>query len=140
MSKFRQWLKQPRLGAYVAALGAARAAFEYSRKASSLALLATAVAAGGVAAEPGVGDDKILFGQSAAFEGPAAALGVGVREGILAAFLEANASGGVHGRRLGQLIPLLQKAEKVPGRHDIPRHVHAVAPTLGGAPSIRRYR
>jgi len=51
-------------------------------------------------AEPGVLDDRILFGQSAAFEGPAAALGLGMREGILASFNEANATGGVNGRRL----------------------------------------
>jgi branched-chain amino acid transport system substrate-binding protein len=51
-------------------------------------------------AEPGVFDDRIMFGQSAAFEGPAAALGLGMREGILASFNEANAAGGVNGRRL----------------------------------------
>ena len=51
-------------------------------------------------AEPGVSDDRIVFGQSAAFDGPAAALGVGMREGILAAFSEANAGGGVKGHRL----------------------------------------
>src|ERR1700751_1976988 len=51
-------------------------------------------------AEPGVFDDRILFGQSAAFEGPAAALGLGMREGILASFNEANAAGGVNGHRL----------------------------------------
>jgi ABC-type branched-subunit amino acid transport system substrate-binding protein len=51
-------------------------------------------------AEPGVFDDRIVFGQSAAFEGPAAALGLGMREGILAAFSEANATGGVNSRRL----------------------------------------
>lgn len=51
-------------------------------------------------AEPGVFDDRIVFGQSAAFEGPAAALGLGMREGILASFNEANATGGVNGRRL----------------------------------------
>jgi len=51
-------------------------------------------------AEPGVFDDRVLFGQSAAFEGPAAALGLGMREGILASFNEANAIGGVNGRRL----------------------------------------
>ena len=51
-------------------------------------------------AEPGVFDDRIVFGQSAAFEGPAAALGLGMREGILASFNEANAAGGVNGRRL----------------------------------------
>src|SRR5215472_3789800 len=42
--------------------------------------------------EPGVFDDRIVFGQSAAFDGPAAALGLGMREGILAAFNEANAA------------------------------------------------
>jgi ABC-type branched-subunit amino acid transport system substrate-binding protein len=51
-------------------------------------------------AEPGVFDDRIVFGQSAAFGGPAAALGLGMREGILAAFKEANAAGGVNGRKL----------------------------------------
>jgi len=51
-------------------------------------------------ADPGVFDDKIVFGQSAAFKGPAAVLGLGMREGILAAFNEANAAGGVHGRKL----------------------------------------
>jgi ABC-type branched-subunit amino acid transport system substrate-binding protein len=42
----------------------------------------------------------IVFGQSAAFEGPAAALGIGMRQGILAAFAEANAAGGAKGRKL----------------------------------------
>jgi ABC-type branched-subunit amino acid transport system substrate-binding protein len=41
-----------------------------------------------------------VFGQSAAFEGPAAALGLGMRQGILAAFAEANTAGGVNGRKL----------------------------------------
>ncbi|MEE9210244.1 MAG: ABC transporter substrate-binding protein [Kiloniellales bacterium] len=50
--------------------------------------------------EPGVFDDRIVFGQSAAFKGPAAALGLGMRQGILAAFEEANAGGGVNGRKL----------------------------------------
>jgi branched-chain amino acid transport system substrate-binding protein len=51
-------------------------------------------------AEPGVSDTRIAFGQSAAFEGPAAALGLAMREGILAAFSEVNAAGGVDGRTL----------------------------------------
>src|SRR5215470_7691059 len=51
-------------------------------------------------ADPGVFDDRIVFGQSAALKGPAGALGLGMREGILAAFHEANTAGGVHGRRL----------------------------------------
>ena len=51
-------------------------------------------------AESGVFDDRIVFGESAAFDGPAAALGLGMRDGILAAFKEANDAGGVNGRRL----------------------------------------
>jgi branched-chain amino acid transport system substrate-binding protein len=51
-------------------------------------------------ADPGVFDDRIVFGQSAALKGPAAALGLGMREGIVAAFQEANATGGVRGRKL----------------------------------------
>ena len=51
-------------------------------------------------ADPGVFDDRIVFGQSAALKGPAATLGLGMRDGILAAFQEANAAGGVHGRKL----------------------------------------
>lgn len=49
---------------------------------------------------PGVRDDRIVFGQSAALTGPAADLGISMRLGILAAFAEANRAGGVHGRRL----------------------------------------
>src|SRR6266513_1973875 len=52
------------------------------------------------ASEVGVFDNRILFGQSAALEGSAAALGLGMREGILAAFNEVNAAGGVKGRPL----------------------------------------
>jgi ABC-type branched-subunit amino acid transport system substrate-binding protein len=50
--------------------------------------------------EIGVSSDRILFGQVAALSGPSSALGQGMREGILAAFAEINAKGGVHGRRL----------------------------------------
>jgi branched-chain amino acid transport system substrate-binding protein len=53
-----------------------------------------------VLAEDGVAQDKILFGQTAALDGPAAALGVGMRDGLLAAFKEANDAGGVNGRKL----------------------------------------
>ena len=42
----------------------------------------------------GVFDDRVVFGQSAAFSGPAQELG------IMAAFEEANRNGGVHGRML----------------------------------------
>jgi branched-chain amino acid transport system substrate-binding protein len=51
-------------------------------------------------ADPGVLGDRIVFGESAAFSGPAAALGLSMREGILAAFNETNKAGGVHGRKL----------------------------------------
>ena len=48
----------------------------------------------------GVFDGRILFGQSAAFSGPARELGTNMRLGIRAAFHEVNESGGVHGRVL----------------------------------------
>jgi len=63
-------------------------------------LVATGLIAGTALAEPGVSDQTILFGQSAALDGPASALGVGVRDGIAAAFKEANDAGGVKGRKL----------------------------------------
>lgn len=53
-----------------------------------------------IRAEDGVSADKILFGQVAALNGPAQALGQGMREGILAAFGEVNRTGGVNGRKL----------------------------------------
>jgi len=65
--------------------------------ASLAALLLAAVPAG---AEDGVSADAIVFGQPAALEGPAAALGTGMRTGINAAFEEANKKGGIHGRKL----------------------------------------
>ena len=52
------------------------------------------------AGSPGVFDDRILFGQSAAFSGLASQLGAGMKLGIEAAFAEANRNGGVHGRQL----------------------------------------
>ena len=49
---------------------------------------------------PGVYDERVVFGQSAVFSGPARQLGEEMRRGILSAFHEANREGGVHGRRL----------------------------------------
>lgn len=74
-------------------------------------VLALAVAGSGEAAtddptatspetSPGVFDDRVVFGQSAAFSGPAQALGRAMRLGIEAAFHERNETGGVHGRML----------------------------------------
>jgi branched-chain amino acid transport system substrate-binding protein len=51
-------------------------------------------------AEDGVTDAKIVFGQVAALQGPAQALGQGMRQGMLAAFEVANRDGGIFGRRL----------------------------------------
>ena len=48
----------------------------------------------------GLTTERILFGQSAALSGPAKELGRNMRMGILAAFDEVNAAGGVHGRVL----------------------------------------
>ena len=76
-----------------------------ARSSSKTAVLILAVAAvlmppAASRAEPGVFADRIVFGQSAAFTGPTADLGLGMRQGILAAFKEANSAGGVGGRRL----------------------------------------
>src|ERR1700756_279825 len=68
--------------------------------AAVLAFGATSLVIVPARAEQGVFDDRIVFGESAAFDGPAAALGLGMREGILASFNEANAPGGVNGHRL----------------------------------------
>ena len=48
----------------------------------------------------GVYPDKIIVGQSAAFNGPAQALGLGMRAGLQAAFHEVNEKGGVNGRKI----------------------------------------
>ena len=52
------------------------------------------------AAENGVTNDKILLGQAAVFSGPAAQLGIQMRNGIKAYFDQVNEKGGVHGRKL----------------------------------------
>src|SRR4051812_31793804 len=61
------------------------------------ALLATGIAA---SAEDGVSADKIVFGQPAPLDGPASALGLGMKMGLEAAFAEVNKAGGVKGRKL----------------------------------------
>src|SRR6202795_4108687 len=61
------------------------------------ALLATGISA---FAEDGVSADKIVFGQATALEGPASALGLGMKMGLEAAFAEINKAGGVKGRKL----------------------------------------
>ena len=49
---------------------------------------------------PGVSDDEIVVGSIQDLSGPIAMLGAPVRDGMLLRFEDANAAGGVHGRRL----------------------------------------
>ncbi len=65
-----------------------------------LYVLALAVTARAAQAEPGVTPTSILIGESAAFSGPAMALGNDMRAGALAYFQAVNAAGGVNGRRI----------------------------------------
>ncbi|MBR9819784.1 MAG: ABC transporter substrate-binding protein [Rhodobacteraceae bacterium] len=67
------------------------------------ALFAAALAvspAGLLQAGQGVTDTTVTFAQVAAMDGPASALGLGMKTGIEVAFAEANAAGGVHGRQV----------------------------------------
>ena len=78
------------------------------RLALRVAVLAAAILppGGGAAQEGGDGvfPDSIVFGQSAALEGPAGELGRNMNLGIRAAFEEANREGGVHGRVLRLIV------------------------------------
>ncbi|MDP9109079.1 MAG: ABC transporter substrate-binding protein, partial [Pseudomonadota bacterium] len=73
-----------------------------SRLLLSVSLLASlaGLLAAPAAAETGVTDQKILLGQSAAFSGPAAQLGIQMHAGAKAYFDQLNAQGGVHGRKI----------------------------------------
>ncbi len=59
-------------------------------------------------AETGVTDRIILLGQSAAFSGPAAQLGLQLNSGAKTYFDQVNAAGGVYGRK----IEIIQKDDK----------------------------
>lgn len=63
-------------------------------------LTATIFSGTSLAAEQGVTETTVSFVQVAALEGPVAALGQGMRQGLMAAFEEANRAGGVHGRTI----------------------------------------
>ena len=69
------------------------------------ATTSSATTAASTQTTPGVNDQRVLFGQSAALSGPAQELGLEMSLGINAAFHEANSKGGVAGRRL-ELITL----------------------------------
>ena len=69
--------------------------------ARGIAIAAIACLAGGVAAaEEGITPTSILIGQSAAFSGPAAQLGIQMRDGAKLWFDYVNTHGGVNGRRI----------------------------------------
>jgi len=51
-------------------------------------------------AENGVFNDKVVLGQAAVFSGPAAQLGIQMRNGIKAYLDHVNAQGGIHGRKI----------------------------------------
>jgi len=63
-------------------------------------LLILGLWSGFAAAENGVTPNKIVLGQAAVFSGPAAQLGIQMRNGIKAYLDAVNEKGGVHGRRL----------------------------------------
>jgi ABC-type branched-subunit amino acid transport system substrate-binding protein len=64
------------------------------------AVAAIALSGAPLAAEQGVTATEIHFAQVAALEGPAAALGLGMQQGLTAAFEEVNRAGGVNGRKI----------------------------------------
>ena len=68
----------------------------------TIAALAAAVLPAAAVAQgaPGVTPEKIRLGQAAVFSGPAAQLGIQMRNGIKAYFDHVNEAGGVHGRKL----------------------------------------
>ncbi len=77
--------------------------------------------------DPGIHPDRIVFGQTAAFSGPAQGLGIEMRRGIESAFAEANRVGGVNGRRL-ELVTLddayepeaaIANAQALIGAHEV---------------------
>jgi ABC-type branched-subunit amino acid transport system substrate-binding protein len=65
-----------------------------------LAAAAAMLAQGTAAQQVGVTADKIVLGQAAVFSGPAAELGIQMRNGVRAYFAHVNDKGGVHGRKL----------------------------------------
>src|SRR6266516_351446 len=90
---------KPKPARFVFAVGMVLAT-DTLRNAGLASVIAFAVAGTPALAEDGVTTDRIVFGQIAALEGPAQALGQGMRQGLLAAFAEANRAGGVAGRKL----------------------------------------
>src|SRR5258705_3425609 len=89
----------------------------------------TVVLAQGAAAENGVSADKILLGQSVALTGPAAQLGIQMRNGIVAYLDSVNAKGGVNGRKieLATLDDGYEPARTVPNTKKLIQESNVVA-------------
>src|SRR5262245_3085760 len=66
----------------------------------TILVLAVALGHAAPAAENGITNDKITLGQAAVFSGPAAQLGIQMRNGMKAYLDHVNEKGGVHGRKL----------------------------------------
>ena len=64
-----------------------------------------AVLTSNLIAEDGVTETEIILGQSCALDGPASALGTGMKAGLFAAFEKVNADGGINGKKI-KLISL----------------------------------
>ena len=94
----------------------------------------------GLAQEVGVSESHILFGQSAAFSGPARELGRNMRLGIEAAFHEANARDGVYDRKLElqSLDDAYEPEAAIANTHQL-IHEHKVFALIGavGTPTSR---
>ena len=94
-------VRRRRIAALAAVAAALTVAASCGRQAATTADASPAAPPPAPAAgDPGIFDDRVVFGQSAAFSGPASELGTQMNTGIEAAFQEANRAGGVHGRRL----------------------------------------
>jgi len=84
-------------------------------------LFSSAAISAAHSAEVGVSNDKVIVGQSVALTGPAAQLGIQMRNGIKAYFDEVNAKGGVNGRKL-ELVTLddgYEPARTVPNTKEL---------------------
>jgi ABC-type branched-subunit amino acid transport system substrate-binding protein len=84
------------------------------------------------AAAQGVSNDKIVLGQAAVFSGPAAQLGIQMRNGIQSYFALVNEKGGVNGRKL-ELVTEDDKyeAKEAPGASKKLIEDHKVFALLG---------
>jgi ABC-type branched-subunit amino acid transport system substrate-binding protein len=72
----------------------------HSLRLAVAAILAAPLAAAAQSVTPGVTPTAIVLGQSAAFTGPAAQLGIQMSNGVKLYFDHVNAQGGIHGRRI----------------------------------------